>query len=339
MGLKISDNKHEEHKNESVFTPKTPVGSFHEIDAGLDCSVTLLKHGLALVQTTDFFYPLIDDPYLMGKITCANVLSDLYAMGVVHCDNMLMIIGIPESMEEKDQVEVIPLIMKGFKDLANIAGSIVTGGETNLSACSIIGGTATSVCKEEEILMPDRACSGDAIVLTKPLGTQAATMVFSWLENSDKWKLLETVITRDEALLAYETAVKSMTRLNRSAAILMHEFNAHAATDITGFGLLGHAKNLARHQKNDISFKIHTIPIISKMKDVNTLFNNQFHLTDGKGIETSGGLFICLPSDSAKDFCTKFKEIEGCDAWIIGEVIDGEKGAFIVETPSVIEVS
>ena len=86
------------------------------IGIGLDCSVTPLRHGgLCLVQTTDFFYPIVDDPYMMGKIACANVLSDLYAMGVIECDNMLMLLAVSTKMTEKERDAVIPLIMRGFK--------------------------------------------------------------------------------------------------------------------------------------------------------------------------------------------------------------------------------
>ncbi len=86
------------------------------IGIGLDCSVTPLRHGgLCLVQTTDFFYPIVDDPYMMGKIACANVLSDLYAMGVIDCDNMLMLLAVSTKMTEKERDVVIPLIMRGFK--------------------------------------------------------------------------------------------------------------------------------------------------------------------------------------------------------------------------------
>lgn len=86
------------------------------IGIGLDCSVTPLRHGgLCLVQTTDFFYPIVDDPYMMGKIACANVLSDLYAMGVTECDNVLMLLAVSTKMTEKERDVVIPLLMRGFK--------------------------------------------------------------------------------------------------------------------------------------------------------------------------------------------------------------------------------
>ena len=92
--------------------------SFHKplVDIGLDCAVVPLKHkGLVMVQTTDFFYPLVDDPYIQGRIACCNVLSDMYAMGVDSCDNMLMILGVPRKMTEEERDIVIPMMMRGFK--------------------------------------------------------------------------------------------------------------------------------------------------------------------------------------------------------------------------------
>lgn len=96
------------------------------IGIGLDCSLTPLRHGgLCLVQTTDFFYPIVDDPYMMGKIACANVLSDLYAMGVTDCDNMLMLLAISTKMIEKERDVVIPLIMRGFKVCASLSERVI----------------------------------------------------------------------------------------------------------------------------------------------------------------------------------------------------------------------
>jgi selenide,water dikinase len=105
------------------------------------------------VQTTDFFYPLVDDPYMQGKIACANVLSDLYAMGVSLCDNMLMLLGVSNQMTLKEREVVTPLIIKGFNDLAAEAGTTVNGGQTVLNPWYIIGGVATAVVKQEEIIM------------------------------------------------------------------------------------------------------------------------------------------------------------------------------------------
>lgn len=109
--------------------------------------------GISLVQTTDFFYPLVDDPYIQGKIACANVLSDLYAMGVTDCDNMLMLLGVSSELTLKEREVVTKLIIQGFNDLAMEAGTTVNGGQTVLNPWYIIGGVASSVVTEQEVIM------------------------------------------------------------------------------------------------------------------------------------------------------------------------------------------
>ncbi len=124
------------------------------IGIGMDSSITPLRHGgLSLVQTTDFFYPLVEDPYMQGKIACSNVLSDLYAMGVTECDNMLMLLACSTKMTERERDVVIPLMMRGFKDCALEAGSTVTGGQTVMNPWCTIGGVATTVCQPNEFIM------------------------------------------------------------------------------------------------------------------------------------------------------------------------------------------
>ncbi|XP_027694694.1 selenide, water dikinase 1 [Vombatus ursinus] len=204
---------------------------------GMDTCVIPLRHGgLSLVQTTDYIYPIVDDPYMMGRIACANVLSDLYAMGVTECDNMLMLLGISNKM-------------------------------------------------------------------------------------TDRWHLFFPPLL---------------------AAGLMHTFNAHAATDITGFGILGHAQNLAKQQRNEVSFVIHNLPVLAKMAAVSKACGNMFGLMHGTCPETSGGLLICLPREQAARFCAEIKSPkygEGHQAWIIGIVEKGNRTARIIDKPRIIEVA
>jgi len=122
----------------------------------MDCSVTPTKfEDIKMVQTTDFFYPLVDDPYMQGKIGCANVLSDLYAMGVSDCDNMLMLLATSTDMEKNERNKVTRLMIEGFNDQAKSAKTNVTGGQTVQNPWPIIGGVATTVCKVSEFIMPD----------------------------------------------------------------------------------------------------------------------------------------------------------------------------------------
>jgi len=288
---------------------------------GMDSSVIATKiPGINMVQTTDFFYPLVDDPYMQGKIGCANVLSDLYAMGVVNCDTMLMILASSIDMEKQDRDIATRLMIEGFNAQAKSAETSVTGGQTVRNPWPIIGGVATAVCPESSIIMPVNAVPGDVIVLTKPLGTQLAVNVHQWMYTESKWDRVKDFMTKDEAIRAYEKAIDSMCRLNRNAARLMHKYGAHAATDVTGFGILGHGTNLAKNQKNAVHFEIHTLPIIKFMKEADEK-TKIFNLMDGVSAETSGGLFICMPSDAAEKYCKEIEELEGWPAWIIGRVL------------------
>lgn len=307
----------------------------------MDSCVIPLRHGgLSLVQTTDFFYPLVEDPYMMGRIACANVLSDLYAMGITECDNMLMLLSVSQSMSEKEREKVTPLMIKGFRDAAEEGGTAVTGGQTVVNPWIIIGGVATVVCQQNEFIMPDSAVVGDVLVLTKPLGTQVAANAHQWLDNPEKWNKIKMVVSREEVELAYQEAMFNMATLNRTAAGLMHTFNAHAATDITGFGILGHSQNLAKQQKNEVSFVIHNLPIIAKMAAISKA-SGRFGLLQGTSAETSGGLLICLPREQAARFCSEIKSSkygEGHQAWIVGIVEKGNRTARIIDKPRVIEV-
>ncbi|XP_028979914.1 selenide, water dikinase 2 [Esox lucius] len=306
----------------------------------MDSCVIPLRHGaLSLVQTTDFFYPLVEDPYMMGRIACANVLSDLYAMGITECDNMLMLLSVSQKMSDKDRERVMPLMIRGFRDAAEEGGTSVTGGQTVVNPWIIVGGVASVVCQPNEFIMPDSAVPGDVLVLTKPLGTQVAVNAHQWMDLPEKWNKIKLVVSKEEVEQAYQEAMFSMATLNRTAAGLMHRFQAHAATDVTGFGLLGHARNLATTQRAEVAFVIHNLPIIAKMAAISKACGNLFNLLGGTSSETSGGLLVCLPREQAARFCAEVKgQGSGGGAWIIGIVEKGERGARIIDKPRIIEV-
>lgn len=326
-----SQDTEQAHFQHALISPRLGIG--------MDSSITPLRHnGLSLVQTTDFFYPLVDDPYMMGKITCANVLSDLYAMGVTECDNMLMLLTSSNKMSDKERDVIIPIIMRGFKDAAEEAGTAVTGGQTVLNPWLTVGGVATSVCQSNEYIMPDSAVVGDVLVLTKPLGTQVAVNAYQWLDNPERWSRIKLVVSEDDVRKAYQRAMFSMARLNKEASRLMHKYNAHGATDVTGFGLLGHANNLAKIQQKEVGFVIHNLPIIAKMAAISKACGNMFGLLQGTSAETSGGLLIALPREQAAAFCKDIEKVEGYQSWIIGIVEKGTRTARIIDKPRVIEV-
>lgn len=144
-----------------------------------------------------------------------------------------------------------------------------------------IGGIASSICQPNDYIVPDNAVVGDVLVLTKPLGTQVAVNANQWLDQPERWNRIKLVVSEEDVRKAYHRAMDSMARLNRTAARLMHKYNAHGSTDITGFGLLGHAQTLASHQKNEVSFVIHNLPVIAKMAAVAKACGNMFQLLQG----------------------------------------------------------
>ncbi|RUS69586.1 hypothetical protein EGW08_022652 [Elysia chlorotica] len=193
-------------------------------------------------------------------------------------------------------------------------------------------------CYAIENIRPDNSVVGDVLVLTKPLGTQVAVNAYQWLDQPERWNRVKLVVSEDDVRKAYQRAMFSMARLNRTAARLMHKYNAHGATDVTGFGLLGHANNLARVQKQEVGFVIHNLPVIAKMAAISKACGNLFGLLQGTSAETSGGLLIALPREQAAAFCKDIEKQEGYQSWIIGIVEKGNRTARIIDKPRVIEV-
>lgn len=330
MGLQVPDSS------------DPPEDGRPRVGIGMDASVTPIpdKPGLSLAQTTDFFYPLVDDPYMQGRIACANVVSDLYAMGVVNCHNMLMLLAVSKDMTDKERDVVIPLLMKGFQDTAREAGCLVTGGQTVMNPWVTIGGVASTVCDEGDIILPEGARPGDVLLLTKCLGSQIAVNAHQWMEEEDGklWSKIKGVTTEAEVKAAYRATTLAMARLNYIGAKLMHKYGARACTDVTGFGILGHANNLAQNQILAVDFKIHTLPILANMVNIAKACGNMFQLLQGYSAETSGGLFMAISKEGAKGYIEEIKKLEGEPAWIIGTVEEGSRSASIVENPTIIEV-
>ncbi|KAJ6644407.1 Inactive selenide, water dikinase-like protein [Pseudolycoriella hygida] len=310
------------------------------IGIGMDSAVIPIKrHGLSLVQSVDCFYPLIDDPYNMGKIAFANVVSDIYATGVTTIDTVRLVLSTPDEFSEEERNIVVPMMINGFRDAAKHCGCELKMGNIAINPWCLIGGVATSICRSEEIVMPISAQSGDVLILTKPLGTQLATNAYIWMkEASSQWtKLNNALVTSEQITIAYNKAVESMITLNSLGAKLMHKYNAHAATDITGFGLLGHAANLAKYQKLPVDFVIERLPLIVNLKKMAEVLE-QKRLMTGKGVETSGGLLVAIDQASAKAFCDDYLRESGNKCWVIGRVTDGTGAAYMSESSVLFEV-
>lgn len=314
--------------------------------AGMDCAIVPLKRfpDLNLIETVDFFYPLVDDPLLMGKIAFANVVSDLCSIGVTHIDHVNILISSPTEFTEEESNIVLPLLLKGIAEHANSVKVKFSLIKVSLNPWCIIGGIASAVCKLDEIVPPVGAKEGNVLILTKPLGTQLATNVFNWMDK--KAKQFETLRAEwksegnleDTLLSVYSRASKSMSHLNLNGAILMHKYKATSATDVTGFGLLGHAQNLATNQDDAVDFILDKLPLIKDILEMAKLLNHDKKLLSGRAVETSGGLLMTIPSENALKFCEEYLELNGFKAHVVGKVVSGKRLATIVDDPEIIEV-
>lgn len=291
------------------------------IDTGDDAAVYKINDQLALIQTLDFFPPIVDDPYSFGAIAVANSLSDVYAMGG-HPLIALNIVGFPIALDKK----ILQQILLGGSDKAHEAGVLIVGGHTVDDVEPKYGLSVTGLVKPGEHYANVGAQPGDLLVLTKPLGTGIITTA----AKAD---------SVDEEIL--NSAIQIMATLNREASEIMVEIGGNACTDITGFGLLGHLERMATG--SNVSLKIHlsSVPVIpgtwqlleegiapggthrnlssvekSVEWDSEIPFEGKLLLCDA---QTSGGLLISLPHQKANELITRLEQKE-IRASVVGEV-------------------
>jgi len=309
-----------------------PVSTDPNILVGLkdpdDAAVYKIDDRTAIVQTVDFFTPVVDDPYDFGAVAAANALSDIYAMGGKPLF-ALSIVGFPEKLLSP---EVLQQILLGATDKVSEAGISIIGGHTIEDTEPKFGLVVTGIIDPGKILTHSSAKPGDAIILTKPVGTG----------------ILSTGIKR--GLVDRETEIRMisvMTQLNDKAAEIMNSFPVSACTDVTGFGLLGHLKEMIRGSRTgaDIDHKkVPVLPMTWELAAMNmipggTLNNLQFVedtvdwdenvpelakviLADA---QTSGGLLITLPDKEADKFIAECRLAGISDAVVIGSIKKGKK--------------
>lgn len=300
------------------------------LEGGADAGIYQLREDLALVQTVDFFTPIVDDPYDYGRIAATNSLSDVYVMGGKPI-TALNIACFPKN----GNPDWLVGILNGGVDQASEAGVAIIGGHTVEDEEIKYGLAVTGTVHPQHIVHNHTAQVGDALVLTKGLGTGI-------LSTALKFGKLDEMQTK--------RLVQTMTRLNRRASVAMVAVGAHAATDITGFGLVGHAHELAH--ASGVTFRIaaREVPILSGAlhyaKDgcltAGERRNGEFvqeHLqvtsqVDSallsifKDPQTAGGLLISMPANRVDEFRDRLGD-EAEDARQIGEV--RPRGKFTVE--------
>lgn len=299
-----------------------------------DASVYKLTDDLALIQTVDFFTPVVDDPYTFGQIAAANSFSDIYAMGGKPI-TALNIVGFPIQTLGH---EVLGKILQGAKDKAKEAGAHILGGHSVDDQEPKFGLSVTGIAHPKHFYKNSGAKVGDALVLTKAIGGGVLTTAIKQQKINEK---------------DVGSFIQSMTTLNKYAAEALKAFSPRAVTDITGFGLLGHAYEMAKN--SNVSFKLYTkkLPLYQKARQFakqnvfpggawtnyewlkNVVYFPQSLQTYERVLlcdpMTSGGLFISLPIDEAERYVNYLRNTYNENATIIGEVIDEREKALYID--------
>lgn len=266
-----------------------------------DAAVYKVSDSIALIQTVDFFTPVVDDPYLFGQIAAANALSDVYAMGGEPI-LALNIVGFPDCQP----TSVLAEILRGGADKVKEAGAVLAGGHSIQDAEPKYGLSVTGFVHPERVLKNAGAEAGDVLLLTKPLGSG----------------ILNTAVKAELASAAdAEEVVKTMAALNKKARDVMVRFSVHSCTDITGFGLAGHGLEMAKASDVSLEIDLNGLPVLSGAMEYASMglvpggaYRNREYVGAGAAFgrdaseadmdivfdpQTSGGLLIALPEAQA----------------------------------------
>jgi selenide,water dikinase len=300
--------------------PDVIVGTETSDDAG----VFRLNDDLAIVNTVDFFTPIVDDPYVFGQIAAANALSDVYAMGADPL-TALNIVGFPKGQME---MAVLTDLIRGGLERAAAADTVVIGGHTIIDPELKYGMAITGVVHPDKVVRNTGARAGDALVLTKPLGTGIVT----------------TALKQRKASRSHvRAAVQSMVTLNRAASSAMRAFSVHACSDVTGFGLLGHATEMAMASGVTLVFDAERLPLLPGARQLaeqgfltGGCRRNRAYLQDKVVVEervggaleeiafdpqTSGGLLIAVPARLADRLVRRLRAKKVVSAAIVGRAV------------------
>ena len=313
-----------------ITDPNVLVGSATADDA----AIYKLTDDLALVFTTDFFTPIVDRPYDFGAIAAANALSDVYAMGGTPL-TALSIVGFPDAALGP---EVLVEILRGAADKAAEAGIAIVGGHTIKAEEPIFGLAVVGKVAPNRALANDKAQPGDVLILTKPLGLGIITTAAK--NGEDK-------------LGAIETAIGVMKTLNRVAGeVIAESGGVHALTDVTGFGLLGHLRNVAAASKVGARVYFDRVPVLAAAREYvqagiapgGTHANHRFladwvrydaDITKEEQLllcdaQTSGGLLAAVAPERVEELLKSLHDRGVPEAVPIGQIVAGEAGKITV---------
>ena len=301
-------------------------------DKSDDASVYQLDEHTALIQTTDFFPPIVDDPYLYGKIAATNAISDVYAMGG-EPKLALNILCAAQGMAD----ETIREILRGGYDAAYEAGMIITGGHTIKGAEPIYGLAVSGFVHPQKVLTNSNVKPGDCLILTKPLGVGIIT-------TGAKADMVEKEVM--------DRIYVQMATLNKAARDIMVRYSVHSCTDVTGFALLGHSFEMAQGSNCTIHIQVDNVPYHAEALELASMglipagaYRNRDYAQAGVTMrgkiplamedilydpQTSGGLLFALPAREAQDCLAELKQTIP-DAAIVGYVTEKEDSYIILE--------
>ncbi|MDR0471552.1 MAG: selenide, water dikinase SelD [Nitrososphaerota archaeon] len=294
---------------------------------GENSSVIQIAPNTAILNTLDFFTPMVDEPEIQGRIAASNVTSDIYALAVTKIVSVLSIMAYPENMPS----ELAVGILKGFGDFCREMDIPVVGGHTTRNPWPIIGGAATGIGDPQKIIYTKGAKPGDRLFLTKPVGIAPAMAAYRLCKEEESRELLED-IPKDLLETAINQAITGMITSNKPVAEAMQQIPIHAATDVTGFGLKGHAANIAELGKVDII--IDNLWVIRGTPALSAIFG--YPLLSGESKETAGGILIATAKEDANDLQSELdkrsiKYIE------VGYVTEGNGNVNVLKNAKVIE--
>ena len=304
-----------------------------------DAAVYRIGGGKVLVQTVDFFTPVVDDPYLFGQIAAANALSDVYAMGAKPV-LALALAAFPTTVLPP---EVFEEILRGGVEKVAEAGAVVGGGHSIDHDIPLYGLSVTGLADEARITRNAGARPGDALVLTKPLGIGVTVCAgrADTIAGEGAARFFHRNLLTDGEM---ESVVQAMTMLNRAAAEAMEGFEVHAATDVTGYGLLGHAHEMMEASAVTGEFGVEKIPLLPAARRLAAkgiapdgsrvnVRSMKPRVEAGPGVseedflllcdaQTSGGLLVALPSSSAQSYADRCRERGAACAAVVGRVVE-----------------
>lgn len=292
-------------------------------------SVVKIADGIAVLNTLDFFTPMVDEPEIQGRIAGSNVTSDIYTLAVTKIASVLTIMAFPENMP----TELAVGMLKGFGDFCREMDAPVVGGHTIRNPWPIIGGAATGIGDPEKIVYTKGAKPGDRLFLTKPLGI-APTMAAYRLRKEEEGKELLADVPESLVDAAVNQAISGMVTSNKPVAEAMQKVPVHAATDVTGFGLKGHAANMAMLGKVDIV--IDNLWVIRGTPVLTEIFG--YPLLSGESKETAGGMLIAVAKEEADDLQSELdkRKVRYCE---VGYVTGGNGNVKVLKDAKVVEAN